>query len=69
MSVVPIAAFLAGSLLSLLLPALLLIALVVWYVGFIKRAPGPGDGSELASPAPDAGKSPAPETGATPNKT
>jgi hypothetical protein len=48
---VPIATFLAGSLLSLLLPVLLLTALVVWYVHFLRRAPGPADGSEPATPA------------------
>jgi hypothetical protein len=31
--------FLAGSLLSLLLPVCLLIAIAVWYVLFAKRAP------------------------------
>ena len=36
---VPIAAFLAGALLSLLLPVLLLIALVVWYMVFLRRVP------------------------------
>jgi hypothetical protein len=42
---VPIATFLAGSLLSLLLPVLLLIALVVWYWVFIRRVPEPTDGA------------------------
>ena len=36
---VPIAAFLAGALLSLLLPVLLLIALAVWYLMFLRRVP------------------------------
>ena len=31
--------FLAGSLLSLLLPVCLLIAIAVWYVGFARHAP------------------------------
>jgi hypothetical protein len=31
--------FLAGSLLSLLLPVCLLIAVAVWYVAFARRAP------------------------------
>lgn len=35
----PTATFLAGSLLSLLLPVILLVALVVWYVVFIRRVP------------------------------
>jgi hypothetical protein len=58
---VPIATFLAGSLLSLLLPTLLLIALVVWYFRFIDRAPGPADGSEPARPPTDPAKSASPE--------
>jgi hypothetical protein len=37
-SVLPIASFLAGSLLTLLLPVGLLIALVVWYFMFLRRA-------------------------------
>lgn len=57
MPLVPIATFLAGSLLSLLLPTLLLIALVVWYVRFIGRIPGPDDTSEPARPASDPAKS------------
>jgi len=60
MSTVPIAAFLAGALLSLLLPTLLLTALVVWYTVFIRRAPGPAD----RPPAP-----PSTETAAPPNDT
>lgn len=39
MPLVPIAAFLAGALLTLLLPVALLIALSVWYWGFSKRVP------------------------------
>ena len=46
MTVLPIAAFLAGALLSLLLPALLLIALVTWYWISIARVPGPSDGTD-----------------------
>ena len=61
MPLVPIAAFLAGSLLSLLLPIALLIALVVWYVRLIERAPGPADVSEPARPASDPAKSASPE--------
>ena len=49
---IPIASFLAGSLLSLLLPALLLIALVVWYLKFVRRVPETGDATELPSAAP-----------------
>jgi hypothetical protein len=35
----PIAAFLAGALLSLLLPAVMLVALTFWYMLFIRRVP------------------------------
>lgn len=43
MPALPLASsFLAGSLLSLLLPVALLIALVVWYVGVAQRAGRPG---------------------------
>ena len=38
MPLLPIASFLAGSLLTLLLPVSLLIALVVWYFMFLRRA-------------------------------
>jgi hypothetical protein len=51
---VPIATFLAGSLLTLLLPIALLIALVVWYWRFSSRVPetaeGPGTGTSAAAP-------------------
>jgi len=47
---IPIASFLAGSLLTILLPLGVLIALTVWYVMFLRRAPDPG-----MRPAPDAG--------------
>jgi hypothetical protein len=55
---VPIAAFLAGSLLTLLLPVALLIALVVWYWLFSVRVPNTTGGSEPGT-APDEGN-PAP---------
>jgi hypothetical protein len=48
--VVPIAAFLAGALLTLLMPVALLIALVVWYWVFSVRVPDTVDGSEAATP-------------------
>jgi hypothetical protein len=51
----PIADFLAGALLSLLLPTLLLIALVVWYFMFLRRVPETGDATELPSAAAGAG--------------
>lgn len=41
-----IASFLAGSLLSLLLPVLLLIALVVWSVSYTRAVPEPVDGED-----------------------
>ncbi len=47
MTLMPIASFLAGSLLSLLLPVLLLIALVVWFDRLFRRAGQPADTSEL----------------------
>jgi hypothetical protein len=56
---VPIAAFLAGALLTLLLPIALLIALVVWYYMFSIRVPDTADGSEPAGTAP-AGTNPGP---------
>ena len=37
MPLIPIAAFLAGALLSLLLPTSLLIALTIWYTIFVRR--------------------------------
>jgi hypothetical protein len=48
---VPIATFLAGSLLTLLLPVALLIALVVWYWWFSVRVPDTADGREPSKPA------------------
>jgi hypothetical protein len=50
--VVPIAAaFLAGSLLTLLLPVALLIALGVWYWMFSARVSDTPDGRDAAEPA------------------
>ncbi len=66
---IPFATFLAGSLLSLLLPVLLLIALAVWYMRVVRRMPEervPGAGLENV-PGPDAapkGTAPA-DTGPT----
>ncbi len=57
---VPIATFLAGSLLTLLLPVALLIALVVWYWVFSRRVPetadqtGPDTTTAAANPLPNA---------------
>jgi hypothetical protein len=39
LALVTIASFLAGSVISLLIPVLLLIALVVWYMKFFRRVP------------------------------
>ncbi len=56
MTVIPIAAFLAGALLTLLLPVALLIALVVWYWVFSQRVPettdqaGPDTATAAANP-------------------
>ena len=52
MITIPIASFLAGSLLTILLPLAVLMALVVWYFLFLRRAPDSG----LAGPAADAGR-------------
>jgi hypothetical protein len=57
---VPIATFLAGALLTLLLPVLLLIALVVWYWKFSERVP---ETVEADIPAPPAAGEPAPTMG------
>lgn len=46
MPALPIATFLAGALLSLLLPTLLLIALVIWHFGVIARVPEPPEQAE-----------------------
>ena len=48
----PIAAFLAGALLSLLLPVGLLIALTVWYVMLVRRIPEPTQGDVPPLPGP-----------------
>jgi hypothetical protein len=52
-----IASFLAGSLLSLLLPALLLIALVIWYLMFIRRVPETAAGEGVGVGPTKAGQS------------
>ena len=41
--------FLAGSLLTLLLPVALLIALVIWYLMFLRRVPEPSEGGEAVA--------------------
>ena len=64
MPFVPIATFLAGSLLTLLLPIALLIALVVWYWRFSARVPetaeGPGPDTAAAAPPAPAAANPGP---------
>jgi hypothetical protein len=61
---VPIATFLAGSLLTLLLPVALLIALVVWYWRFSVRVPEtaarPGPATTAAAPRAPAAANPGP---------
>jgi hypothetical protein len=58
----PFADFLAGALLTLLLPVVLLIALVLWYWRFSARVPEtvdtPGPGATTAPPAPAANPGP-----------
>ena len=51
MSVLPIADFLAGALLTLLLPVALLIALVVWYYMVSSRVPDTADGRKGSTAA------------------
>ena len=55
---VPIAAFLAGALLTLLLPIALLIALVVWYWLFSLRVPETAEGTEPGTPPAEANPGP-----------
>ena len=43
--------FLAGSILSLLIPTVLLTALIIWYVKFIQRVPETGEGEDAAAAA------------------
>ena len=52
-----IADFLTGSLLTLLLPVALLIALVVWYIAFIRRVPETAEGEETTAANPGPGGS------------
>jgi hypothetical protein len=51
-TLIPIAAFLVGSLLSLLLPVSLLIAIAVWYTRSARRMPDPQAPSGHPAPAP-----------------
>ncbi len=61
MTFIPIASFLAGALLSLLLPACLLIALAIWHLLVIRRVPGAAEGSGPARPENDPAPSAPPE--------
>jgi hypothetical protein len=47
--------FLAGSILSLLIPTLLLTALIIWYVKFIQRVPDTTEGEKAAGATPNPG--------------
>ncbi|HUA45655.1 MAG TPA: hypothetical protein VMA77_10530 [Solirubrobacteraceae bacterium] len=60
MAFVPIATFLAGSLLTILLPLALLIALVVWYWRFSSRVPETTEGPGTSAPPPAAPTAPDP---------
>ncbi len=69
MPLVPFAAFLAGALLTLLLPVLLLIALGVWYWWFSVRVPETANEPEAltdpasANPGPTVSEALPPEPG------
>jgi hypothetical protein len=52
------ASFLAGSLLSLLMPVGLLIAIAIWHALVVKRVPA--EGTERAERAPAAAETPPP---------
>ena len=68
MTSIPIASFLAGSLISLLFPILLLIGLGIWYVIAVRRrfAGDPADPSKTDRPVTDAPQSTAAALGHTP---
>jgi hypothetical protein len=51
-NLIPIASFLAGSLLTLLIPAIMLTLLVVWYTLFIRRVPETTKGEKPGLPDP-----------------
>ena len=66
MTLIPIASFLAGSLLSLLIPVLLLLAIVAWYDLLFRRSGEPADTSDLGRSGAEAsgsGESAAPAEG------
>jgi hypothetical protein len=64
----PVAAFLAGALLSLLLPVALLTALSLWYMFFVRRVPETTEADMHGLPDPEvlAGDAPSAEPGAKP---
>lgn len=68
MPLLPVAAFLAGALLSLLVPVGLLIALSLWYMLFVRRVPETteADMHGLPDPAALAGDAPSAEPGSKP---
>ena len=51
-----IADFLAGSLMTLLLPVALLIALVAWYLLFLRKVPETAGGKDAVAPTTTAGQ-------------
>jgi hypothetical protein len=63
----PIASYLAGSLLTILVPLGVLIAISVWYVLFVRRMPDPGLTGSSTEAVPEAAvglpESPAPSQG------
>ena len=59
MTPIPIATFLAGALLTILVPLAVLLALSVWYMLFLRRVPDPG----LEAATAEAGHA---DTGAAP---
>jgi hypothetical protein len=52
--IVPIAAFLAGALLSILLPLVLVVALLAWYDVLVRRRGEPADTSDLGGSGAEA---------------
>lgn len=65
MTTIPIASFLAGSLLSILLPLAVLMALLVWYFLFLRRAPDSALGpSRTDASGPPTAATPTEEPGA-----
>ncbi len=62
----PIASFLAGSLLSILLPTIMLTVLVVWYLKFIRRVPDTDETREPPASATAPGAAPSAAPGGSP---